>query len=265
MGNLKVGLKRFLSNKNTVTILGVIVGVLVLYFFYYSRVKSAVSPVTVPCAKVEIGSSTLITDDMITYVTVSADFLKKSPNVIRNSSQLINRAVTTGTSVPANGLFYTEQIVDADELPDSVFSDIPDGYTIFSLPVNLTTTYGNSIYPGNYIDIFLKANDNNGKLIYGKFIESIQVRDVKDSAGNHVFNGASTAGVPAVLLFAVPDDMYLLLSNAMQISTNNISLIPVPRNASYSKNPGETTIKSSYLKDFIISKTATIPDQSMGN
>ena len=34
MGNIMISIKRFLGNKNTVTILGVIVGIVVLYFGY---------------------------------------------------------------------------------------------------------------------------------------------------------------------------------------------------------------------------------------
>ena len=65
--------------------------------------------------------------------------------------------------------------------------------------------------------------------------------------------------VPVELLFAVPDDMYLLLMKAGYVS-GGIEIIPVPRNASYSAKPGETSVASDYIKNFILSKTATIPD-----
>lgn len=257
MGNT---LKKFLRNKNTVTILGIIVGVLVLYFSYNYRVKQAIEPVSVPIAKVSIGATKEITADMIDYVKLSSNLLNKNPNIIRSADQIIGKRVTTGTTIPINGLFYADQVVSADELPDAAFANIPDGYTIYSLPVSLEKTYGNTIYPGNYIDLYLKAINDEQKLIYGKLIESIKVLDVKDSSGNHVFKGNQSTSNPAVLLFAVKDDMYLLLKKAELLTSNSIDIYPVPRNASYSANPGETEISSHSLESFILDKTYKLAD-----
>lgn len=262
MGNIMTTIKRFLSNKNTVTIIGVILGILVLYIGYNYRVKQATTPVTVPYAKEEISSRTLITTDMIGYMEVSSSVVKNSTNLITNASDLINHYVAFGTTIPANSLFYDSQILTSDEMPDSAFADIPDGYTIYSLSVDLHTTYGNSIYPGNYIDLYFKGVDDLGKIMFGKLIESIEVLAVKDSNGNHVFETTVESRTPAELLFAVPDDMYLLLMKAGYISGSSIEIIPVPRNASYSANPGETVVSSDVIRDFILSKSATIPQNT---
>ena len=48
MGNIVTTIKRFLSNKNTVTIIGVLLGLIVLYVGYNYRVKTAVSTINVP-------------------------------------------------------------------------------------------------------------------------------------------------------------------------------------------------------------------------
>lgn len=259
MGNVLTTVKRFLANKNTVTILGVLLAILVLYIGYNYRVKQATTPVTVPYAKQEISSRTLITSDMIGYMEVSSSVVKSSTNLITNASELINNYVAYGTTIPANSMFYKSQILTSDELPDSAFESIPDGYTIYSLSVNLHTTYGNSIYPGNYIDLYFKGVDDNKLIMFGKFIESIEVLAVKDSQGNHVFETTVESRTPSELLFAVPNDMYELLMKAGYISGNSIEIIPVPRNASYSANPGETNVSSDYIRSFILAKSATIP------
>ena len=49
MGNLIISIKRFLGNKNTVTILGVLVGIIVLYVGYTYRVKKALEPQSTLC------------------------------------------------------------------------------------------------------------------------------------------------------------------------------------------------------------------------
>ena len=259
MGNILTTVKRFLSNKNTVTILGVLLGILVLYIGYNYRVKQATTPVTVPYAKEELSSRTLITSDMIGYMEVSSSVVKESPNLITNAQQLINQYVAFGTTIPANSLFYKTQVLSSDEMPDSAFENIPDGYTLYSLNVDLHSTYGNSIYPGNYIDLYFKGIDETQKVMFGKMIESIEVYAVKDSQGNHVFETTVESRTPAELLFAVPNDMYELLMKAGYISGSSIEIIPVPRNKSYSLSPGETVVSSDYIRNFILSKSATIP------
>ena len=44
MGNIGVNIKKFLSNKNTVAIICVIAGILVLYLGYTWRVNNAINP-----------------------------------------------------------------------------------------------------------------------------------------------------------------------------------------------------------------------------
>ena len=42
-------------------------------------------------------------------------------------------------------------------------------------------------------------------------------------------------------------------------------MIPVPRNASYSSNPGETNVSSQYLKNLIRTYSQEIPDANTSN
>lgn len=260
MGNVLTTLKRFLGNKNTVTIIGVIAGILVLYIGYNWRVKQATTPITVPYAKTQLDSRHEITAEDIGYMQVSSEVVKKSPNLIKSSGELIGKQIQYGNSVPQNGLFYSNQIVDKASTPDYAINNIKDGYTVFNLNVDINSTYGNSIYPSNYIDLYFKGVDDSRKIIFGKLIESIEVLDVRDSQGQHVFESSSESRVPAVLVFAVPDDMFSLLKKAQYISGNSVEIIPVPRNASYSANPGETLVSSVYIRDFILSKSVALSE-----
>lgn len=265
MGNVLTSIKRFLGNKNTVTIIGVIAGILVLYIGYTWRVKQATDPVQIPYAKNQLISRHEITLEDIGYMEVSREVVSKSKNLIQNASQLVGKQVQYGNMIPQNGFFYTEQITDAANTPDFAISNIPDGYTIIYLDVDINSTYGNSIYPGNYIDLYFKGFDENRKIIFGKLIESIEVLDVRDQQGQHVFETSMEARVPAVLVFAVPDEMFSLLKKANYISGSSVEIIPVPRNASYTSNPGETRVSSTYIKDFILSKSVAIPDDQLND
>ncbi len=258
MNKLKIAFSRFLKNKNTVTILAVLASLLILYFAYNWRIDQRTKPVKVPYAKVDIQPRTLITEDMVGLIEIPSSMITE--NTLRVLSNVVGKYANYNTVIPAGSVFYDSVIVTWEKMPDSAWADIPDGYTVVALPVNTETTYGNSIFPGNYIDLYFSSKDETGKLLLGKLIESIEVLAVKDSGGNHVFENSANLGAPSSLIFAVPEELHLLLRKASYVSGE---IIPVPRNASYSENPSATAVSSEFLKDFILSKTVVIPDEEL--
>ncbi|MEG0799142.1 MAG: hypothetical protein RR228_03875 [Bacilli bacterium] len=258
MNKFLMTLKRFFQNKNTVTIICVLASIVVIYFGYNWRINQATKPVKVPYAVVDIQPRTLITEDMFDWVDIPSSMLKS--NTIRTSSQIVGKYSNYNTVVPAGSLFYKSTIVDWGQMPDSAWSDIPQGYTVVSLPVDTESTLGNSIFPGNYIDLYYVANEKDGKLLLGKLIESIEVLSVKDSAGKYVFENSIDVGKPAYLLFAVPESLHLLLRKASYLSGE---IIPVQRNKEYSLSPGETKVTSAVIQDFILSQTVALPDENL--
>ena len=251
MGSFFTMIKKFLGNKNTVTILGVLAGVIVLWYGYTYRVNSATTPIRIPVAVKEISAQTEITKDDIEYIEINSKFLSKV-DAYTNSGEIIGKYVNVGTSIPKGGLFYKAQVVEKSALPKTLFDDIPDGYTLYPLAVNNHTTYGNKIYPGTKIDLYMKAYDNSGRIIFGRLIEKIEVLAVVDSNGNDVFS-STNPGSPAELLFTVDNNMFSLLSRVEYIS--GISLIPVPRNSKYSSDDGTVKVSEEQLRNFIDSKS----------
>lgn len=258
MGNLVTTIKRFLGNKNTVTILAVLAGVIVLWYFYNYRVDQAITTIQIPYALEAIDTGKKIESDNVEYKEITQSTLKDS-DIITDISYLEGKYICTGTSVPANGFFYESQVCEKQELPNSIFDDIPDGYTVYTLSVDNEMTYANSIMPGDYIDLYMQATDEDNQVLYGSLIESIEVLAVRDSSGKDVF-WDSDATDSAFLLFAVPDEYHKLLNISELITGYSIQITPVPRSASYTQNPGETQISSQTLYNFIMSKAATIVD-----
>ena len=260
MGNILTTIKRFLSNKNTITILGVLLGIVVLYIGYNYRVDQAIDTVLVPYARQTITATSEITQEMVGTTEVLRTFVNSNDNLVVQTGDLINtsdpKCVTYGTSVPTGAFFYSEQVVSCSATPNNPLENMPDGYTSFSMSVDIHTTYGNAMYPGDYIDLYVKMDSTDNRVIFGKLIESIEILDVRDNQGVSVFL-TSTARTPSELLFAVPEDLFYLLNIATSIG---VELIPVPRNASYTSNPGETSVSSQSLRNLIESYAQSIPD-----
>ncbi|MBE6157425.1 MAG: hypothetical protein E7160_01370 [Firmicutes bacterium] len=258
MGN---GLKKFLQNKNTVTVLGVVAAVAVLYISYNARVRSAINPISVPYAKETISPGVQITQSMVGTTEVPPSMIKGE--VIRNQGEVIDKYSNADTVIPAGSLFYKRNVVEKEQLPANIILDYPKGYVLYNMPVNTESTYGNSIYPGNYIDIYLKAvnklsdqqiasgDANANKIMLGKLLENVKVLAVKDSSGQPVFSNLDETRTPAMLVFALPEDYYILLKKASYLRTFDSSLIPVPTNESLKDNPGNLEITSTDLKNWI--------------
>lgn len=264
MGSLSTGLKKFLQNKNTVTVVGVILAIVVLYFAYTMRINSAINPISVPYALEQIGAGTQITESMISTREVPPSML--AGEVITNMGEIVDKYAAADTVIPKGSLFYKRSVVEKEQLPANIILDYPKGYVLYNLSVNTDTTYGNSVYPGNYIDIYLKAvnryiegqdvkNADSDKVMYGKLISNVQVLAVKDSSGQAVFQNIDEGRTPAMVVFAVPEEIYILLCKAREMKTYDTSLNLVPTNESLKDEPGDLEVTSEALKDWINTKT----------
>ena len=257
------GLKRFLGNKNTITIIGVLLIIVIIYFGYTTAVKRGTESVTVPYAKVAIQPRTKITEDMIGYTKVLKSTLQG--NVISNDAKVINRYSNINSLIPKGSLFYSDAIVPYEELPDAVLTEIPDGLVAFNLAVDINSTYGNSVYPGNYIDIYFKGMSDNNKVMVGKLLSNVKVLAVKDGNGHAVFENSEEERHPAMVIFGVEEEIYLLLKKATFLSRSDyqVELIPVPTNESLKTKPGETALTSTELVTYINSKSVYVSQDTL--
>lgn len=254
MKNMQMSLKRLFKNKNTVTILGVVAVIATLFIGYKIQVNRAVVPVpNIPIAAQTIQPRTKITSEMISYMNMASTAVKD--NVYRKSAEVIGKYSNYNTIIPEGSMFFKEALVAEKDLPDAAFVDIPENEIPYNFPVDMDTTYGNSIFPNNYIDIYMKAEDENGKLMVGKLIENVKVLAVKDSEGNHVFESTTESRTPAFLIFSLNAPMNILLRKASYMNTFSVELFPVPHGASIATDEQTTIVSSQRLQDFINANT----------
>ena len=259
MNNILVSLKRFITNKNTVTVIGVIVILALLYWGYNSTIETQVRPVRIPIANETIQPRTLITDDMVSYIEVPS--VSVNENVIRNSAAIVGKYTDVNTVVPSGSMFYSDVLIDEEDLPDSAFTAVKDGERPYNLSVTVASTYGNSIFPGNKIDVYMKATDENGLVMIGRLLAKVEVLAVKDSTGNNVFEDTSTTRTPSTLLFGVPEDVFILLKKTEYLRSYGVELFPVPYGGT-SPVEGDLIVDRQELVDFIESNTVTFSDNT---
>lgn len=97
--------------------------------------------------------------------------------------------------------------------------------------------------------------DDSGKIIYGRFIDNINVLAVKDSSGKNVFESTEEERTPAFIYFSLVEPKYLLFSSMNYIETNDIEVIIVPNTIKYTpEDKTAVEVTSDYITNFIIDK-----------
>lgn len=256
MNNLSNSLKKFVGNKNTVTIIGVVLCIFILYFGYNYRINQKTALTKVPYANQTIQPRTEITSAMISTMNVPASFLVGS--YYKNSSDIVGKYSNYNTIIAEGSLFYTDLVVDSSVLPNSAFIDVKEGETVISYKVNMDTTYANSMMPNDYIKIYFKARNDDGTIMFGKFLDKIKILDVKDSEGRHVFENTDEARTPAYMMFAMPEDMHLLFRKAIYLAKSyDVELILVPNTQELTQDEA-VIVTSKDIQDFINDKTEMV-------
>ncbi len=256
-------LNSFLKNKNTVTILGVLACVAILFIGYNMRINQKTALVTVYYANETIQPKTLITEDMISRTQVPASFILG--DYYKNYDDIVGKYSNYNTMIAKGSLFYYDLLIEESNLPDAVLYDVNEGEKLVSMTVNMMSTYGNSIMPGNKVDVYVKLLDG-GKIVYGEYFTNVEVLGVKDTNGRNVFENTGESRTPAFVYFALPEAKYLLFKGMDYLKDHNttaeIEIVLVPNTKKYeSTDPSATEVTSNYLYDFVLKGIKQIDSQ----
>lgn len=256
MNNFIIGLKRFFTNKDVITIMLVLVILVVLYIGYSSSIKSQTNPVSVPVAAKQINPQTKITASDVVYKNIANSML--DDNVIRSSALVIGKYTNLNVTVPQGSVFYYDWLTTSENIPGNWIEqlDIENGEHGYYMSVDMASTLGNSVLPNTYIDIYMRTTDENGVQMFGKLMKNIKVLVVHDGSGNNIFADSSNVGTPSKIGFAVSQDYYILLQKAENL---NLELIIAPR-GSYVPENDSVIVTSATLRDYIDAQTITVEE-----
>lgn len=260
MNNFMISLKRFFANKNTVTIIGVVIVLVILYYGYSSTIKKAVNPIRVPVAARDLQPQEEITSSDIKWIEVPS--ISKDSNVLTNTSSIVGKYVGINSMIPEGSMFYSSSIVSKEDLPGSWLTLLTTDEIPMYFNVDLASTYSNSIQPDDYIDVYMKAENEAGEIMYGKLMENIQIKAVKDSSGKDVFRSSTEVGTPSYLYFGLESDFYYVLTKASLIESMGVELTIVPHGGAIPLT-GDVEVSSEYLRDFIDAHTFEIPEDEV--
>ena len=197
--------------------------------------------IEIPYATKIIEPRTKITSDMISTKRVQKKLINN--NVIVNKNEIIGNYISNTSIVHEGSMFYKEMVVNLEPVSNSINDNLLKGNRAFEFDVDSISTYGNSIFPGNIIDIYYK--DKN---VFGKFIEDIKVLDVVDKEGNSVFKNIDNSKEPSKLIIGLPNELYELATSAI---ANGGKLIPVPKAKEMTNEIGITKIVSNELREYL--------------
>lgn len=256
MNNLAISLKKFFTNKNTVTIIGLIAILFILYFMYTRTVDEQVKKISVPVASKTINPQTQITADDVTYIEVASAAAPDQSKVLMNDGAIIGKYTGVGATIPEGSMFYADVVVEKEDLPGNwltllekdAFGNLQKPY-YFS--VNTTTTFGNSIQPGDYVDFYVRTYDNQNKVMFGKILENVKILAVTDSGGNDVFRSTNDIGSPSFLNFGLSEDYHTLFKNIEYLNNIDVQLIVIPHGGATPEENLETNVTSAQLRTHI--------------
>ena len=220
-------IKRFFKNKNTVTVLGILAIVAILYGFYTYQVKKQVKPKSVPVAATTIPPKTKITSEMITHVEVPESYI--SENAITSDSSVLDMYSNFNTMIPAGSMFYKETLTTEKALPNYLLKQLKEGE--FLITYNMKSSSVSNIWgimPGDKIDLYMRVTSEEGSVMLGKFLENVEVLDVVDENGYSTYDVSDGSRSADKLLFAAQEDVFLLLLRANYL---DIEIFPVQHGA----------------------------------
>jgi hypothetical protein len=253
MGNLK----KLLSNKNVVTLLGAILIVVVLFLFYRWRVNSAIQPVELPYALHAIEQSSQITPDDVGIVEVPQQKLKG--NIITNVTGVYNKYASC--FIPSGSLFFASNkdgtagnVTNENTTTADYLYKLGKDQVAFNRSVNVTTTYGNSFFPDKYFDIYLRIyKDLETNIItFGRFINNVRILAVRDSSARDVFATSEELRSPSQIIFGLTKEQNAYLRVAEKIQNVEIILVPTAADLKAGdEEVPEPKIINTELKDYL--------------
>lgn len=150
------------------------------YLVYPTFIKRDLQLVEVPVANRTLNETTQIDETMLTSVAIAVDYIPSQ--IITDKEAILNMYVQRGTSIPANGFFYGEQLTTVEEMFGENYAKLDDGKSIYALEYDAKNNVGGTFKKGLYVNIYYvqdyESSYGTKEAVFGQIAEKAKILDV---------------------------------------------------------------------------------------
>lgn len=156
------------------------------YLVYPVIIKKQLNLVEIPVAKQTIEETTLITDDMLTTISIAKDYLPL--NVETDKENIVGKYSGLNATIAPNGFFYKELLTNDISLYGNTFHSLNDGEWAYTIAVSSKNNQNNLLNEGEYISVFYYEeyeNDDYTKAYeVGQLAENVRILNVSSAVND---------------------------------------------------------------------------------
>ncbi len=198
--------------KNT-ALIGLITLVIVNVLLFKILLDKQLDLVEVPIAKVQIEPRAKIEKDMLEIVKVSKALLNE--DCILDIDEAIGKYTEIEGIIPKGSLLYRSMLFEEEQLPDYPALKLQEGQNVFSLPIDLIKSSGNSLTNNQKIDIYATISLKKENPVSDALLWGVRIINVVDRKG--IDMKKSSLNVPSVINLAVNEEYVALLKKASEM------------------------------------------------
>lgn len=255
-------MKNKLLTKKLVALGVTVLAVGSIYTYTEYSVKEKLKPTPVVVAIQDIPPHTKITNEMVREIRVPGDALPKSNAgnpIAMKTSEIVGKYTAPGYGISSKSFVNKTKVVKQSELPDAGILDLKPYENAFSFKVDINSTHGNALIPGQEIDLYflskipVKTNkDTNDSKdqeyvgydenvpVFGRVAPKVRIVSVKDRQAQDAYTAddytvnekdkkQNKKKLASIVTVAVDLDTLQYLNKAKLLGT----IVPVPDGQAY--------------------------------
>ncbi len=168
-----------------------------------------------------------ITEDDLEVINMPKHLIPS--NIIQNKDEIIGKVIAYDSSVYQGMFFFSEALDDPIQSKDAPLLRLKENQVAVSLGVDVIQSLGNTLLPGQYVDIVYTYPIRNQNPIVDTIYKNVRVLSLKDRYGLDMDDPKSQKAPHVILLALNHED-----ANSFYLALNKgeMDLVPVFHNDS---------------------------------
>ena len=142
-------------------------------------------------------------------------------NYVKDYNEINNMYSSINQIINKDELIHNNFIDNNDVLNKNSFLSLNKGQTLYSIPIDVLDTFGNSIELYQNIDLYGEIEINNKDVVIDLLISNVRVIDIKDHSGLDI-NDIESTNIPYLMNIAIDNEYIPILMNLTKIGNIKI-------------------------------------------